>query len=737
MSITSMNARMGMAEKLSIQQLTKAVQDGTVPSFIGIPLIQEKMKEKTAAGAMQQQQPPVAQQVLQQAMATEGVQALPSNMPESYAQGGILHYAEGDLIDDEDYDEMLYDDQMSEAQKQIAKIRDEMMSAQAAQSAEMPSASPSYGGIDYAESRNPQVEYHRTPTAEVAKVSKGTPSNFESMALARGKAHGVDEHLVRHVMHKETGGLKDRANAVSPAGAIGVMQLMPRTAKELGVSNPYDPEQNIEGGVKYLAQLQRKYQDPKLTAIAYNWGPGNTDKWLAAGADPSRLPRETRGYIQNLAEGGIVGLAGGGMDGVRINPYQDFRIPPVDDLEKQKALLERMRRIEQAKAAFSEMPKTASPVATPAAPSAPATMSPFERYVKPMFRAGSATSAAANPAGIATLGGGALLSAGAANALSNATPEQREQLMGDIGSDTGFAAAIMNEAKPGGWTILGGKPTPAPVLPQTGAGAGRGKIGGPSAAQAMSNPNIRKPFGDIDLGATDESLGALQPTMPAKAEAKEEAAPADSSMGDIQEIKDLLKTRGEGLSKQRDIDNYMSLLSAGLGMMGGTSPFAAANIGQGAQAGISHALQAQKTRAAEENALMSGRLGLYKYQQSAEANKMNKEYLQDYRKENIRLKEMGLSDAKAKAIAEQEIKRNAELDRVMAGMESNAKTMAVSKLKTAFTDQERAKAEADAIASLYKNPRYRKAHFERNQFYPDLGEAPSGNKKVSWVEANR
>ena len=235
MSITSMNARMGMAEKLSIQQLTKAVQDGSIPSFIGIPLIQEKMKEKTAAGAMQQQQPPVAQQVLQQAMATEGVQALPSNMPQQYAQGGILHYAEGDLINDEDYDEMLYDDQMSETQKQIGKIRDEMMSNQAERSA-------SYGGIDYSEAPNPQVEYHRTPTAEVAKVSKGTPSNFESMALARGKAHGVDENLVRHVMHKETGGLKDRADAVSPAGAIGVMQLMPRTAKDLGVRNPYDPE---------------------------------------------------------------------------------------------------------------------------------------------------------------------------------------------------------------------------------------------------------------------------------------------------------------------------------------------------------------------------------------------------------------------------------------------------------------------------------------------------------------
>jgi len=63
--------------------------------------------------------------------------------------------------------------------------------------------------------------------------------------------------------------------------------------------------------------------------------------------------------------------------------------------------------------------------------------------------------------------------------------------------------------------------------------------------------------------------------------------------------------------------------------------------------------------------------------------------------------------------------------------------MAVAKLKGAFTEQEKAKAEADALASLYRNPRYREAYFARNNFYPDLGEAPSGNKKVSWAEANR
>jgi len=63
--------------------------------------------------------------------------------------------------------------------------------------------------------------------------------------------------------------------------------------------------------------------------------------------------------------------------------------------------------------------------------------------------------------------------------------------------------------------------------------------------------------------------------------------------------------------------------------------------------------------------------------------------------------------------------------------------MAVAKLKGAFTEQEKAKAEADALASLYRNPRYREAYFARNKFYPDLQESSSGNKKISFAEFNK
>jgi hypothetical protein len=693
MSITSMNARMGMAEKLSIPQLTKAVQDGTVPSFIGIPLIQQKMKEKTAAGAMQAQQPPVAQQVLQQAMATEGVQALPSNMPESYAQGGILSYAEGDLIDDEDYDEMMYDDQMSEAQKQIGKIRDEMMANQAAQSAEVPSISPSYGGIDYAESRNPQVEYRRTPTAEVAKVSKGTPSNFESIALARGKAYGVDENLVRHVMHKETGGLKDRANAVSPAGAIGVMQLMPRTAKELGVSDPYNPEQNIEGGVKYLAQLQRKYQDPRLTAIAYNWGPGNTDKWLASGADPSRLPRETRGYIQNLAEGGIAGLAGGGS----VKHFQYGGISSVAPFTASGLSVEDLTRMAQMgeQSAIDELAtreakaaRTLKDAQTGRAginPNYRATPTP--NYVNPQAARVAAPVAGASPSFMEAAG----------SALKKFNP----RALTGIGTLFHTQDLNANEEEELKKRWANAKP-PAPAVSPANEQSRLAQIYADQRALGNTSLGKDKPMEPMDIGF---GMGKFMPDTEKKAE-EAPAVEASTNTNEVEEIKNLLKQKGEGLSKQRDIDNYMALLSAGLGMMGGTSPFAGANIGTGAQQGVNYALQAGRGRAADENALLSGRLGLYKYQQAAEANKMNKEYLQDYRKENIRLKDVGLTDARNRAASEQELKRlTLHKDRLSA-LERSANAIALSRLKTGFTDAEKEKAIADSIARLHNDPGY-------------------------------
>ena len=126
---------------------------------------------------------------------------------------------------------------------------------------------------------------------------------------------------------------------------------MPATARDPGFgiapARSNDPEELRRVGEQYAKVLLNKYQDPKLAAIAYNMGPGNTDKWLAAGADMSKLPQETRGYVQGMASGGAVHFDGGGITDV-------FNMTP----DEVKEFAKRKLRLEQLKSAFGSAPAT-------------------------------------------------------------------------------------------------------------------------------------------------------------------------------------------------------------------------------------------------------------------------------------------------------------------------------------------------------------------------------------------
>lgn len=125
-----------------------------------------------------------------------------------------------------------------------------------------------------------------------SSISTGTAS-MDRIFEQAAKRYNVDANLLKAIGKAESG---FDPSVVSSAGAIGVMQLMPGTARSLGVSNPYDAQQNIMGGAKYISQLLKKYDgNVRLALAAYNAGPGNVAKY--GGIPPFQ---ETKNYVNRV-----------------------------------------------------------------------------------------------------------------------------------------------------------------------------------------------------------------------------------------------------------------------------------------------------------------------------------------------------------------------------------------------------------------------------------------------------
>ncbi len=135
------------------------------------------------------------------------------------------------------------------------------------------------------------VERHFKAGSALGQRSMGDASAYDKLIKEAAQRHQVPEGLIKAVIKVES---DFNPRATSPVGAMGLMQLMPGTARDLGVRCAYNPKENIDGGTRYLRDLLDRYSgNVPMALAAYNWGPANLDKGHS-------LPRETRNYLESV-----------------------------------------------------------------------------------------------------------------------------------------------------------------------------------------------------------------------------------------------------------------------------------------------------------------------------------------------------------------------------------------------------------------------------------------------------
>ena len=157
-----------------------------------------------------------------------------------------------------------------------------------------PTSAPTTGSTSFA-SQLQAAQASSSGVAATPVASGGGPTAYDTQIQAAAAKYGVDAGLLKGLIRAES---NFNPNAKSPAGAMGLTQLMPGTAQSLGVTNPLDPAQAIDGGAKYLSQQLKTFGgDVEKTLAAYNAGPGAVQKY--GGVPPYA---ETQAYVKRVIE---------------------------------------------------------------------------------------------------------------------------------------------------------------------------------------------------------------------------------------------------------------------------------------------------------------------------------------------------------------------------------------------------------------------------------------------------
>lgn len=653
---------MGTAQKLSVAQLKQAVQDGTLPAYVGIPLIQDKLKQQqeAQAGKPVPPQPPIADQILEAADQSRGIDEAQSNLPTmNAAEGGIISYALGGDVEDD------YEDQLQE-EADSQDLGYAQMMAQANENEGMLSAKePSY-------------------------VNK-TPSVGFGIKPPTG---GVDA-LLSHIISKESGGRdydeKGRP-LTSNKGAKFAMQVLDSTAKDPGFG--IKPAKDMTAaeynrvGKELATALLDKYQDPKLAAIAYNWGAGNTDKWLANGANPQKLPKETQGYLvgANFADGGIVALAAGGAvpsyaEGDVISP-EDYDASSM--LDDQSMATVPNPALQRSYNLVSGIKSLGSNIGT--ALTTPRNYDPITKLLLDPARS------------IQRWGQTPLPEQAAAFRSASMTPNQNAEMGYTVPAGSNTSVLASNEIKP--------TPIP-PEKPHT---------------RAIPRPQ------DLMMLANIEGFNGDQFTIkPPSKESAQDTTKAPTELSAWDKYLQGITEERQSLKEQKEEDKYLSLMAAGLGTLkasGTVEPgkvhTATGDIATGGMEGVAYYANAAKQRAAQQAAL-NKELGLGMYRQEiAKATAGNKGIEQQMKR-----------DAFAETQRMNQLKEREFNIKSLESLESRLRAQ-WSKDNAMSTDDEATKKQKQDDF-VYNNPIYQNAWERAN---PDIKLPSTGGGNVQRFDKN-
>ena len=627
-----------------------------------VPLIIGKKAEMIEAVARQRalmqggaQQPSVMEQKMMEIAQAENPAPEPQMMPQQIAQmptqlpeevgiaqnpvppmqmagGGIIAFAPGGDVDEDDDDDASYEDYLDELQR----ARLESMILNTYQDTDTSGA-----GIAYTE---PMLQ---TPAVGIKAVSKDKEEKGPDDLVKR---------LQAQIMAKESGGRrydKEGNLLTSSKGALGEMQVMPYTSRDPGFgikpAKDSSPDELRRVGDEYAAAMYNRYKDPKLAMIAYNMGPGATDKWLAAGADPRKLPKETQGYIRgvSLAEGG------------EVKRYQTGGYRPLS-AEAAKFLQQQKDR---------------------AAPTSSAKVPSLDRPARPSMIGSDAN---VYP-GMSDLN---YYNELAAELEKDPTYEPYKEEMEKLLKRNPTLLTARQPAT----NIIGPLATP--------------KNKTTALASTGSNKPISVPPANyVPDEAGSPYINGMPPIVTGTAPAKD--APAETPMSATDKLfaqmQDAYAKREARLEAARKQDPWLAGLAAGLGMMGGTSPYAFTNIGQGGAQGVAQYAATQKLRAAEEAGLGSLQNKMY-----------SSAMLGDLRRDQM---EQAKAGKEAKLNQDLQIAKNAYIEKRLKSLpmdEQMLKNYRLKELDGKLTPQERRRLE------FYENER-KNIELEANRMYASPG----------------